>query len=295
MTDVVYERLDELVVEGKPLGRHVHHDPKSRQYAFKLDQPLTAPLASVEHKILLDVLDQGSIGSCVPNTGTEFLAWEVIFKTLPVDVQRVLGQPFAVDLYREVTRADPFDGAWEPDDTGTDGLSLAKVLKTRGLISGYVHTFDPASALVALQKSPLAIGIQWLSGCDNPDANGLISYTGYIRGGHEVLVVGYDAENQLVKIRNHWTKFWGVNGHAFMTVADFTRAIKNNGDVTILVPLNALAPVPTPVPVVNSYTEQDRSLNELLKAWEPTIFSKITKAGKLKEYVRNVWRPSKGL
>lgn len=274
---MTYSKIDEVVVENHRLGRNLNHDPESRRYAFKLDKPLTT-LVSVEHTIHLPILDQGSLGSCVANTGTEYLAFEKVWNTLNNSVQSSLGEPYAIQLYRDVTRADPYPGEWEPTDTGSDGLSLAKVLKARGLVSGYTHTFDLATALAALQGFPLAIGIQWLTGCDHPDSSGLISYSGTVRGGHELLVVGYDAVKQQVKIRNHWGARWGVDGHCFMTVVDFTRALKNDGDVIVLTPLDQPAPTPTPVVV-------DEDLNAWYaesKPWieAPHVWRRATRAAK---------------
>jgi hypothetical protein len=268
-----------------PLGRHVNHDPRSRQYAFKAPKN-APPLVSVRHNINLGILDQGEIGSCVPNTGTEYLAWDGIFYTLSKDIQDKLGEPFAVDLYRKVTRKDPFDGAWEPDDTGSDGLTLAQVLKELGLISGYVHTFDVLSALTALQTSPLAIGIEWLQGCFFPDSKGQILYSGNAAGGHEILVDEYDAENQRVWIRNHWTDSWGIKGRAWFSVADFTRALKNDGDVIVLVPNTQPAPLPTPV---STLSDIDKELIAGMEPWSKGIFSKVTKAGKANQAYLN-WK-----
>jgi hypothetical protein len=294
---VVKKYPDVKPVEGQPLlGRNVHHDPESRRYAFKA-APITAPLVSVEHRIELEILNQGDIGSCVPNMGTSFLAWWKIKSTLPEHVQNNLNEAFAVQWYREVTRIDPFKGEWEPDDTGSDGLSCAKVAKSRGHISGYVHTFDPVSALVALQDSPIGIGIAWREGCYYPNADGLISYTGDELGGHEILAVGFNAEKQWVKLRNSWGHGWGKDGHFYMTVVDFTRALRDQGDAIIFVPNNQPAPEPDPLPDVepnDKPTPADRALMAKMNPWSDGIISKLTKAGKASEAYR-VWKNVKGL
>jgi hypothetical protein len=284
--------LEERVVEDKRLGRHINHDPKSRLYRFQAEDPRAA-LVSVEHDIELPfIIDQGNLGRCVPCTGTAYVAWATIWNTLDASVKNSIlsgdSDDFTKQLYRDVTRQDPFPGAWEPDDTGSDGLTLAKVLKARGYINGYVHTFNPAEALQALQTAPLAIGIEWLSGCDNPNSEGLISYTGSVRGGHEILVVGYIAERQWVKIRNSWGPWWGADGYFYMTVADFTRAIQNWGDVIILVPNTA----PAPEPVVHD--EADLALLPPMNKWSSGIISRYTNAGKAVAAYKK-WKDEKGL
>jgi hypothetical protein len=227
----------------RPLGRNLNHDPRSKLYRWKAAKGVA--LATVEHHLNVPVLNQGDLGSCVANTGTEILSADPFWSTLPADVKSGLNEDFAVQLYSDVTAADPWPGQWKPDDTGTDGLSLAKVLTARGLISGYQHILDPVSALAALQTVPLAVGINWLSGCDNPDSTGLVSYTGSVRGGHEITAYGYDADRQRVLFRNHWGD-WGLGGCFSMTAVDFAKALADDGDATVFVPNTQPAPTPTP-------------------------------------------------
>jgi hypothetical protein len=71
---------------------------------------------------------------------------------------------YAEHLYSDATKIDPWTGEWLPDDTGSDGLSIAKVLLTRGLISGYQHATTLEAALTALAQRPVMIGSSWLRG-----------------------------------------------------------------------------------------------------------------------------------
>lgn len=241
----MYQRIEESVMPGSRLGRHLNHDPRSRQYRFKAAPTVT--LADVEHTIHIPILDQGNIGSCVANTGTEIMASDVFWSTLTPAEQGALNESWAVRLYHDLTVADGYPGTYPPDDTGSDGLTLAKVLTSRKLISGYQHIFDVTSALAALQKSALAIGMKWLTGCDRPNSDGIVTYTGTERGGHEITAYKYIASEQLVGLRNHWSSSWGAAGTFYMTVADFGKALANDGDATVLVPRTSPAPTPSPV------------------------------------------------
>lgn len=70
-----------------------------------------------------------------------------------------------------------------------------------------------------------------------PDHNGIIPQSsGNIIGGHAILVVGYDEENDRVKILNSWGDSWGINGTAWMNYSmlgtsyvpvDANTAVKN--------------------------------------------------------------------
>ena len=41
--------------------------------------------------------------------------------------------------------------------------------------------------------------------------------------GHAQMVVGYDDEKQLFKLKNSWGGQWGKNGYCYMTYKDFEK------------------------------------------------------------------------
>jgi len=57
-SDVVKLELPEQPVPGKRLGRHVEHDPRSRNF----EAPMAAQIVSVKHQAVGLPLDQGKIG-----------------------------------------------------------------------------------------------------------------------------------------------------------------------------------------------------------------------------------------
>jgi hypothetical protein len=241
-------RIPEHVVPGKPLGRHVNHDPRSLAYLVPERDPAT--LASVRHTRHIPVLNQGDLGSCTGNAAEGALGTSPFFETLfgwfagntaEADEQQ------AVTLYGEATKLDDYPGQYPPDDTGSDGLSVAKVCKNAGLISGYRHATSLTAALSALAEQPVIIGINWYSSFDEPNpVTDLIRLDrgAYLRGGHEVVLDELNVDEKLVWLTNSWGGSWGGHGRACMSWDDFGRLLGEDGDVTAFVPLTA--PPPTP-------------------------------------------------
>jgi hypothetical protein len=236
-------RIPETPVPGKPLGRHVNHDPRSLR--FLVGQPARA-LASVRHERQVPVFDQGNLGSCTGNASVGALGTAPLFAALPA-THPVLDESLAVKVYGEATALDDYPGTYPPDDTGSDGLSVAKALKARGLISGYLHATSLTAMQAALQDTPVIVGTNWLSGMDNPDSAGLVRATGQVRGGHEYEVIGMDLATQRFECVNSWGEGWGVQGHFFISFGDMTKLLAQNGDCTQLLPLTVTPPIPTPV------------------------------------------------
>jgi hypothetical protein len=246
-------QLPEVPRENR-LGRHVRHDPESLRY---LVGPRGADVTpqTVAHTRRIPILDQGKpfgVGSCTCSSAAGVLGSDPFFNTLPADLQKTLSdataaQAWAVDLYREVTKEDPFPGSYEPDDTGSDGLTVAKVLKRRGLIAGYQHITDLAMAHTAIQKAPFFLGTTWFAGMDRPDSSGLISVYGKAEGGHQYQCFGYDAPRDRWRFWQTWGLGFGLRGEFSMTSEALQRLLDQAGDATLFVPLTQAAPVPAPV------------------------------------------------
>jgi hypothetical protein len=253
MTRVI--RRERIPSTDVRLGRHVHHDSESRRYAFDTSG---LKLASVRHQRRIPVLDQGQLGSCTGNAGIGALGTDPLYATVPSRLEPLLvgagAYPFteagAVELYSDATRADDYPGQYPPTDTGSDGLTIAKVLKAHELISGYQHTFDLQSALLALTQYPLMVGTVWYQSMFTPSAEGVlnVSAASGVAGGHEFVVDEYDATRGMVGMTNSWGTGWGLSGRAYMQAEDLGALLAQQGDVIVLLPLTAPAPTPTPTP-----------------------------------------------
>lgn len=265
------------------LGRRVNHDPRSRLYPYRTRR--AAPV-SVTHERLIPVFDQGHLGSCTGNAAVGALCYEPLYGDQPQHLTYTLDEAGAVACYSAATRIDPWPGVYPPEDTGSDGLSVAKVLTSAGQIAGYQHTFSLTDALVALADYPLITGTSWYGGMFDPTAEGFVKPTGALAGGHEYVVESYDAARGVVGFCNSWGENWGRGGHFFMAAEDFGTLLAQDGDVTVLLP--AAAPAPQPAGEL-----ADVELAKVLRPWATKWRSGCT-AKQVKAAARR-WLATKGL
>lgn len=273
------------------LGRHVHHDSRSRAYAYDTSG---LSIVSAKHTRRIDVLDQDQLGSCVPNAGEGCLGTDPFYAT--VATQLTWGEPLAVSWYSDVTAADPYPGQWPPDDTGSDGLSMAKVLKAKGLIAGYQHTFSLDDALKALTVTPFITGTVWTEAMFTPDPDGRVYPTGAVAGGHEYVADEIDADRMHVWFTNSWGSGWGVArdgrpGRFYMFFEDYGALLQRQGDVTIFTPLTQPAPTPTPAPDTDP---ADVALAAVAHPWVARRHTSIAGNNGMKRALQD-WLREKGL
>jgi len=228
-----------------PLGRKVNHDPRSLAYPFNTEGITVTP---VRWKSETPTLNQGNLGSCTGNAAAKLLGTDPFFATLPAGT--VIDEALAVSIYSDATKIDSAPGSYPPDDTGSDGVSVCSVLKSRGYISGYTHTFTANDALKALSTQPILAGTNWYNSMFTPDANGVLTIAPGEQpvGGHEYLLDEIKIENGVTYIgmQNSWGDSWGIQGRAYMTLATLTRLLSEQGDITA--PVAITKPAPTPVP-----------------------------------------------
>jgi hypothetical protein len=228
----------ERAVPGKRLGRHVEHDPRSLAY---LVPEASAPVAARWRRDT-PVLDQGNLGSCTGNATVGCLGTDPFYATLP---GRTLDEALAVQIYSAAEKIDGGAG-YPPEDQGSSGLSVAKAAKAAGLISGYLHITSVAAAQHAIATGPFIVGSDWFEGFDTPNAAGVVTISGTVRGGHEYECVGYDPATDLWEFVNSWGTSYGVAGHFFYSTATFTKLLASDGDATVFVPVTQPAPTPAP-------------------------------------------------
>jgi hypothetical protein len=147
----------------------------------------------------------------------------------------LLTEADAISIYTDATIIDQFPGTYPPEDTGSSGLAVAKVLRNRGLIDGYSHAFSPEQARGALQLGPVLFGTWWHQSMFTPDKDGYVHPDGNKVGGHEILLIGDNAHNRITLL-NTWGAGWGDRGRFYLTVEDFTALMLDDGDVTALRP-----------------------------------------------------------
>ncbi len=135
-------------------------------------------------------------------------------------------------LYAAATKLDDVVGSYPPNDTGSSGLAVMKAAKKKGWIGTYSHAFGLDHVLRSLVLRPGITGISWLSGCDVPDREGIVKWSGSVRGGHELELVGLVKERALVWFCNSWGTGWGRKGYFAMSFEDYERALHEQGDAT---------------------------------------------------------------
>ncbi len=281
------------------LGRHVRHDDRSFAFAYP-SAGLT--LKSAKHARRIPVLDQGQLGSCTGNAGIGCLGTDPFYASLTgISAAAGVGswpprggwlytlsEAGAVALYSAATKLDDAPGSYPPDDTGSDGLSVAKALKSAGEIGGYQHTFTLTDALLALGQTPVITGVNWYEDMFTPDADGRLHITGALAGGHEFVVDEIDADVERVWMTNSWGASWGLAGRAYLTFDDWGTLLGRQGDVTVFTPLTAPAPTPTPP------ADPDHALAAVAHPWVLEHHTAIGGNHHMAQAL-NAWLTAKGL
>lgn len=135
---------------------------------------------------------------------------------------------------------------------------------------------------------------------DTPDSNGVVKVNGYVRGGHEYEIIGFDADKDLWEAVNSWGTGFGKAGHFFITDAGLRSLLADEGDATVFVPLGQPTPTPQPIPTPTPDPEPsdkpsaaDTTLWEAQSAWvQGRHSSKATRA--LAQDLEE-WATTKGL
>jgi hypothetical protein len=233
----LYQKFEEDVHEGMRLGRNQWLDAASLAHMVENDvQEMGKPLSDQEWERVLVILDQGQLGSCTGNAGTGALGTQPFYDAVGSDVLPApddgkAGEEFAVQLYSDATKADVYAGEYPPDDTGSSGLGICKVLKARGTIRAYRWARTPYGLLRLLQNGPVLQGMPWYNAFFQPDSDGYIDAdptwpSSGIAGGHEVEAVGVeldtsDAFSSTIIYANSWGPGWGLEGRFKMRLRTY--------------------------------------------------------------------------
>ena len=225
---VIERRIEETVVAGRRLGRHVLHDPRSRDYPAE-----KAPsVVSATHAATGLPLNQGDIGSCTANALCGAL------DSAPDDATgTIYNESNAVTLYEKETSLE--GKPYPPNDPGGSGLMVCKAAVQLGWITSYAHAFGLEHALLALVQRPVITGVDWYTSFDTPDAKtGLVAIApgATVRGGHEIVADGIDADSKLVWLWNSWGATWGLGGRFCWSFDTWDQLLSSQGDVTVPVP-----------------------------------------------------------
>lgn len=172
--------------------------------------------------------DQGETSQCVGYAWAHYLTNSPVKQFLPPD-----------GIYHLAQRFDQWAGE------GYEGTSVragAKVLKHLGYLSAYKWGSSIEQALLALQTSPIVLGINWYEGMMQTDSYGMITPSGEMLGGHAILVNGYNLELERFRLKNSWGQQWGISGRCYLSFADAKRLFTENGEVCL--PVESMPTIP---------------------------------------------------
>jgi hypothetical protein len=236
-TGSLYRRFDEDAQGDMRLGRHLWLDSRSLGYMVENQvSAMAAPLKNQNWDRVIPILDQGSLGSCTGNAGAGALGTQPFYDKVG---QRTLGdtkdskvlEDFAVRLYSDATKVDPYPGSYLPTDTGSSGLAVCKVLAKRGTISGYTWARTAYGFLRLLQNGPVLVGMPWYQAFYYPDRTGFIDSnrnwaSSGLAGGHEVEAIGVELDtrdvfNSTIIYVNSWSENWGDAGRFKMRLRTY--------------------------------------------------------------------------
>jgi hypothetical protein len=234
----LYYRYAETPRPGQRLGRNQWLDGRSLAHmvensAAAMSGSLTSQLWNRE----LPILDQGDLGSCTGNAGLGALGTEPFVDAVG---RQALGdaindpkaaEELAVKLYSDASKVDGIPGVYPPDDEGSSGLAICKVLKARGTIRGYRWARTAHGFLRLLQSGPVLLGMPWYNAFFDPDGGAFIDADPHWRasglaGGHEVEAVGVeldedDAFSSAIVFCNSWGTGWGEEGRFRMRLRTY--------------------------------------------------------------------------
>ncbi|HEV2125529.1 MAG TPA: C1 family peptidase, partial [Chloroflexota bacterium] len=163
-------------------------------------------------------LNQGAEGACV---GFAF-AHELAARPVPVaDVTNEMAR----SIYFDAQRIDPWPGGAYPGASptyeGTSVLAGVQIVQRMGRIPEYRWAFGADELAAAVSwNGPAVIGVDWMEGMFDTDANGYVHPTGAVLGGHAILVHGYNVSARRFQLRNSWGSRWGKNGGCYLSHAD---------------------------------------------------------------------------
>jgi len=224
------------------LGRHVKHDSRSLDYAF-LPRDAKPKGVNTFWNSGTGPLNQGQVGSCTGNATAQWLntTFAAPVRTLTHN-GKYLSEADALAIYSLGTHLDHTRGVYPPDDTGCNGISVAKAAEKLGYLDSYRHIFSFTSLQAALEVTPVICGTLWTHTMYQPN-NGLVDIgpltDSNIAGGHEYLACGLDFTEEVVIFRNSWgdQDDWPgckPGGYFAIGFTDYRDLLATHGDATVL-------------------------------------------------------------
>lgn len=235
------------------LGRLAAPDPRDLGHLLRAARPFAFEVSLSDLPRSLrqprgPILDQGQTSCCV-----EFsLRAKLMGSPVRVGPGRL---PPLYSIYDEAVGIDEFPSN-DDDPTRCYGTSVragCKVLQRLGLITEYKWLFSVDEVLkwILGGHGGLNLGIDWYSGMNEPDAEGIIRMKGSHQGGHAIYAFGADTsgEHEFLELQQSWGSEWGgwpthtgplpnkkfFKGCARLPLSDLKRLLDGNGEAVAIV------------------------------------------------------------
>jgi hypothetical protein len=222
---------DNTTTEDVRLDRLVQFDERSRNYSI-------APLVSSKKPRSYtwkntEWYDQKSEGACVAFAlGHELNARPAQVKNIPEDW-------LVKGVYWNAQKIDPWEGGSYPGANpvyeGTSVLAGVQTLQKLGAFQEYRWAFNMNDIIMGVgYNGPAVIGVNWYEGMFYPDKDGFIKPTGFLAGGHAVMIKAVNVRKQIFTIRNSWGRSWGKNGDCYITFNHLHELMRQRGECVFL-------------------------------------------------------------
>jgi len=164
-------------------------------------------------------LDQGNTNHCV---GFGWAGWG---DADPVEEKYENADADAIYYECKVIDGEP------AQEDGSTVRSGAKAMQNRSRLQSYVFAGSIDEIRQWLQfHGPVVLGTDWTNDMFQPNAQGYISPTGPVAGGHCYLALGDLVSEDAVLCENSWGANWGLSGRFKMKWADFQRLFAAQGE-----------------------------------------------------------------
>lgn len=215
------------------------HDVRSLSYGVRehLQQLTSAPLQLADVLLPIGpVLDQGSEGECVGMGVID--AANVLFEAAGHIGAHLLGAEDAHQLYKRAQQLDDRPGE---SYSGTSVLAGMAAGVEAGLWQRYLWSFGTRDiAATLMSRTPVIVGIPWLSGMYETAAGGRVEVAGDDTGaGHCLVIVGLKLTGPQGQPGpwftwlNSWGTSYGDGGLGYVHHADLARLLRSQGEAAV--------------------------------------------------------------
>lgn len=194
-----------------------------------------------------------------------------------------VSEQIARSLYLRAQQIDEWEGeSYE----GTSVLAGTKAAVELSWFDSYWWDFSERQLAWGIASmGPAVIGVNWYQGMTDVDSRGYITPTGPFVGGHCVCVYGYEFPG-VYRIRNSWSRDWGIDGDCLITATDMDLLIRQGAELCHPMPIVAPLPPQNLYPARRIPVQPDGSMPPI-EMFQPGDYSgPVIEGGRTRVYFR---------